>query len=478
MSFKRPVCVAQFSAVALSWAIFVSTTGAQQVGDRVVVSANSDTKIYDDVVGRVFEGEIRTVTAVNGKWCSLNDVEGWVPLQNVMNLDMAKKYFDKRIKSSDNQDAEALAHRGLIYYEQEDYARAFTDLNSSLRVNSRNPVTWSNRGMVLNAQQKYALAIKDLEYAIKLNPKFPHAHYNLGRVFYALNEFEKAIASYDKAIELSPKASKFYVNRGSAKLYARDFDGARADYLKALELNPREADAHVGLSNLALAKFDLQTAYQQADRAVQLQSKNAMALNARGWVLYKLGKIEEAIFDLSRAIQYAPQLPLPYNNRGVCLVAQGEHDKAIADYNRLLKLTPESAVAFANRGVAYLGKGDFAKAKADLDKAIELAPKMTDGLNSLAWFLATCPSDEFRDGKQAVEKAQLACELSDWKDWSYVGTLAAAHAELGQFDKALEFATKALELAPEESKPELKQRIEQFQAKKPVRSSVGKNSEF
>ncbi len=446
--------------------IFLPETLAQKLGDRVVVTANFDTKIHKAVVDKVFEGEIHTIVSIKGKWCALDNVEGWLPMQYVMNLNNAKKYYDKRI-GTQSQDAEALAHRGMIHYENQELTKAFTDLNASLRINQKNPVTWSNRGMVLHAQQKYGLAIKDLSYAIKLNPEFPHAHFNLGRVNYAINEYDKAIASYDRAIKLDPKVPRYFVNRGSAKLYARDFDGARKDYMKALELNQRNSDAYVGLSNLALADNDLQTALEKADRAVKLQSQNAMALNARGWVLYKLGKIEEAIFDLTRANRYAPNLSLPYNNRGVCYVAQQEYDKAISDYNKLIQLAPKSAIGHANRGVAYMGKGEYSKAKADLEQAVDIAPEMSDGLNSLAWFLATCPKDTYRDGKVAVEMATKACKLSEWNDWSYLETLAVAQAELSEFAEAIETVGKAKKLAPDNKQPELDELIAVFQQAKP-----------
>ena len=207
---------------------------AQKVGDRVVVTATSETKIYKESVGKVFEGEIHTITSINGKWCAIDDVEGWLPMQYVMNLDMAMKHYDKRIKDAPS-DFAAFAHRGMILYENDEFAKAFTDLNSSLRINQNNAVAWSNRGRIYNAQQKYEKALDDLAYSIKLNPKFPHAHYNLGRVFYSLGDCKKAIVSYDDAINLNKKNATYFVNRGSAKLLCRDLDGARADYEAALE---------------------------------------------------------------------------------------------------------------------------------------------------------------------------------------------------------------------------------------------------
>jgi Flp pilus assembly protein TadD len=80
---------------------------------------------------------------------------------------------------------------------------------------------------------------------------------------------------------------------------------------------------------------------------------------------------------------------------------------------------------------------------------------------------------EFRNGEKAVASATRACELSDWKDWQCLRTLAAAHAEAGDFPKAIEWATKALELAPEPAKEGVREHLSLYRNNKPFHMDLG-----
>jgi len=62
-----------------------------------------------------------------------------------------------------------------------------------------------------------------------------------------------------------------------------------------------------------------------------------------------------------------------------------------------------------------------------------------------------------------------SCELTDWNDADYLDTLAAAYAESGQFDKAVESQEKAIELAPDDEKADFETRLKLYQEGKPYR---------
>lgn len=479
---KEPMRSPKVSFVCAASVLFVlalsAPVDAQDIGDRVCVTSYFPTKIKEKKVGEVFEGSVHTIIATSGtKWCALEGVDGWLPLEYVMNLGDAEEYYTDRIKGNE-KDYAAYAHRGMIHRENERLQEAFRDLNESLRIKKDNAATWSNRGVVYNAMGNRQKAVEDIAYAIKLNKNYARAYYNLGNVLYAGGAHDEAIKSYDKAVELRPKEAWFYINRASAKHDAGYTEDAEKDYAKSISINKRISDSHIGMSNIFLSQNDLDKALESAERAVDIQPKNAVSLNHRGWVLYKLGKIEDAMFDLNRAINYAPRLQLAYNNRAVCHVALGKLDEAIEDYNRCIELSggDGTPTTLSNRAVAFEGQKEYKKAMTDFEKAIEIGEEVPEVLNGLAWFLAVCPDEDFRDGKKAVEYAKKAVKISGDKDWNFIDTLAAAFAENGDFDEAVKNQKKAVELAPEKDKSDYQARLKLYQSKEAYRSNVGKSS--
>jgi tetratricopeptide (TPR) repeat protein len=65
----------------------------------------------------------------------------------------------------------------------------------------------------------------------------------------------------------------------------------------------------------------------------------------------------------------------------------------------------------------------------------------------LAWILATSTNDAIRNGTAALKWAKLAETLAGSDDVDAVDALAAAHAEIGNFDDACRSAAKAADLA-------------------------------
>lgn len=174
-----------------------------------------------------------------------------------------------------------------------------------------------------------------------------------------------------------------------------------------------------------------------------------------------------------------------YDKRGIAYRKKGEYDKAIDDFTEALRLNPKFLSAHAHRGNAHFDKKDYDKALADYGEAYRLDPQdphdyYVYGLYyyrnpyiGIAWLLATCPDDKVRDAKMAVTYATKACDFSDWKDPHCLNTLAAAHADAGQFKDAVQWQTKALELPglSKEDQEKGRLRLKLYEEGKPYRDS-------
>jgi tetratricopeptide (TPR) repeat protein len=443
-----------------------SSIQAQDPGERVVVTAPFETKIGDKKVDAVYSGDIHTVLAVDGKWAALDGVRGWVARQNVMSLPSAKKFYEARIKKN-VRDYDAIASLGMIQYEQGDYVAAFTQLNEAIKLNKNNAMIWNWRGIVLNAQQKYNAAIVDFTEALRINPKFAYAFHNRGLTRFEKGEFEEAIKDFDEAIKLEENRPEFYTHRGAAWHASGDEAKAITDFDKAISISKRTVDALIGKGNVLLGRSEYDAANEQVAKALEIDPKNAKAINLRGWVAYKQQRLDAAKTDLDAAIELAPAFPVPYNNRGVLLVDQKQFEAAAKDFTKALELAPDTAIYHTNRGNALFGKGDFKAAVADYSKAVELTPDLTDALNGLAWFLATCPEANLRDPAKAEELAQKLVGLTKTEDWSYLDTLAASFAAAGKFEEAVKQQRRATELAPAGKQAVCAARKELYQQQKP-----------
>jgi tetratricopeptide (TPR) repeat protein len=99
-----------------------------------------------------------------------------------------------------------------------------------------------------------------------------------------------------------------------------------------------------------------------------------------------------------------------------------------------------------------------------LKESLQFDPSPADAYNSLAWLRASCPDEKHRNGAEAVDYATKACEASDYKNAVWIATLAAAYAEQGNFDEAIRWQTKAMELRPTQRAEE---RLQQYKSGKP-----------
>ena len=243
----------------------------------------------------------------------------------------------------------------------------------------------------------------------------------------------------------------------------------------------------------AAMRNDVDKAIEMYTVASNIGRRNKyIALSNRARLYYSMGEYDLAMADYSKIIEIKPKYISAYISRGNLWLAKKDTAKAIEDFTLAIKVNPKAGPAYVSRGRLLASLGRQEDAFKDFDKATKLDKDTPNSRIAMAWFLATCPEDNFRDGSKAIELAQQAIEITHrWQGMVRKKTsvevityqhlelapqydvLAAAYAETGNFTEAVATEQKAISLLAYENTskylPYFSQRLKSYEEMKPWR---------
>lgn len=337
----------------------------------------------------------------------------------------------------DQSSSLAFAIRGRIWLTKADWDRAVADFTQAIEVNPNDATLLCDRGLALLEKQEWSSACKDFDAAIEIDPSQIRAFARRGAAWQALGNLDRALADYDRVVESGPfykRGQRTWTNSTAQQPAVQQASGNLP--------NNQQNQVSVRVGNMVI-NVNSQT--------TTLASNESKSPIEAGW---------QSAFGLPPNDSAKPNTPAVTQANGT---ASANQNAPAGPVGYQLRLDPDCVSVFRNRAECYVARREWHLAIADYQQLILLLNKDFMAFQRIAWLKATCPDESCRNGAEAVDYAQQALARSGKSNVKNLETIAAAYAEIADFENAVEYQTRAYDAAVTACQKEFDVRRQHFQ---------------
>jgi serine/threonine protein kinase len=229
---------------------------------------------------------------------------------------------------------------------------------------------------------------------------------------------------------------------------------ARRMFERALEIDPGYALAYAGAADCCsflymywdASKSNLETADGYSRKALELDPELAEAHASRGLTVSLSKRYEEAERELATAIRLNPQLYEAHYFSGRTSFQQGKYEDSIRHFAEASRIRPEDYQTAMLISMPYAGLGRDAEMQAALRHGLQVVERHLE-LNpddARALYLGGIALAQLGERDRALEWADRALAL-DSEDSGVLYNVACVQALCGKRDRALELLEKAIQ---------------------------------
>ncbi len=379
---------------------------------------------------------------------------------------------------------------------EEDSAENGFWVNSALPIDSRRLSARLNKAGFEDAAQQ--LSINDLaeignELKNEAKDFAAMGHYDLAQQYYkaSLDKDPNSIAALmgrsNLAIELALAASSIADGTGpSDESHAvpvsdegLSLPEAQAGFERVLVLDPNQWRATIGIAKIKLLEDQPGEALTVLDKYQEINPQ-VDVLAMKGRVLFQAGKYGEAMRVLDEAYDLRPGLPYLAGDLGYLYLINDDPQGARKLLRQAHKDQPSDLTFLRLLAETEFVTGHFESAVGLFSRVNKLEPDRLRSKNVLAWLLATCPYGDQRDGVAALALIEPDSDNLIEQPAATLEVYAACYAEVGEFDKAIQFQQQAVERTSDAStdqrysKSQLRgmlTRLELYRSRQPYRTA-------
>ena len=248
---------------------------------------------------------------------------------------------------------------------------------------------------------------------------------------------------FTKAIELNPGFIDAHIENGYANNEMRKTDAAKADFTKALELDPQNETAVKELTNIYFNYRQYQNALDLAQKCKTCSNKDRIIALCY-YNMEDYGKAEKLLLALVKKNQKDAEITYTLASN---YLAMGLEPKAITWYENAVLLDDKKSKWFFELGLLYSNTNNYKKAVDAYTKAAELGFTRGNDFNENLGF-AYVYSGDFANGEKLLN--DLVSRRPGDKE--LIRDVAGAFFDSKNYDKALDFCQKLLEMDMKDGK--------------------------
>ena len=320
-----------------------------------------------------------------------------------------------------------------------------------------------------------AEAMKQLQFAHKIEPQDPEVNLQMGILFAEFGQLPNAAQHFSVALRhTSTPRPEIHANFGNVLRRLNRNTDAESQLRRAIELDENLATAFHGLGLLQASKARYSEALANLGRAVNLEEHNASFRINYALALAGAKQFSKAIGELDVVLSADPKSLTAWIYKGEIYSQANQGDKAMHAFRQVLMMQPKATRVWMRLGQLQEQHGKLVDALKSYESLTSLSPNDHRGPTRIAWILATAPNENIRDGERALKLAQQAASRTKQKDPVVLDVLAAAYAENGNYEKAVQTCQQAISLLRQAVDRPLREEISRhhdiYASKRPFRS--------
>jgi len=299
---------------------------------------------------------------------------------------------------------------------------------------------------VLAGQGRFEDEARYLDRVLEIEPFFMQARNRQAINLQQRGKKEEAVQAYQQLLHDYPGNARIHGGLARVLMSQGKVAEATAKYREALEIDPDFSEGRADLVQLMISRGNRPAAIEECEEWARQSPGESAPLLMMAGVLERGEEIDAAAEQYRRAIALDPGSIQARMRYGRLLQKRGAFGEATEFHRRMLESDPDIPAGHYLLGISLARQGRSEEAVSELREELELAPGSRLALGALARMLGSDYDPQIRDGAAAVAAAEKLAAVAPGEPATF-DTLAMAYAEVGDFKRAVEAQTRAVQLA-------------------------------